>query len=405
MSAPDQGDPPTINWTCDFDILNEGYIREPEVVWRDLRQRCPIAFSERRGRTWLPVRYDDIAAIAHATERFSSANIGVIDLPKREGRPNFEAPPITSDPPTHTWARRLLLPAFAPRRIEQLTPITVELADELLDELAPRHAADAATEYAQHIPIRVISHMLGVPRDDETLFAEWAVKILQDGFHNLQNTLDTMGEVLRYFAEKIQDRRQVPEGERPDDLITLLIESEVEAEPLDDRHLLGTCFLLLIAGMDTTWSALASSIWHLASNPVDQERLRAEPQLIPTAVEEFLRMYSPVTMAREVTQDIEFGGCPMRKGDKVLMAFPAGNRDPARFDNPDEFIIDREQNRHFAFGAGVHRCLGSNLARMEMAVGLERWLARIPPFEIVDPEAVTWTGGQVRGPRTIPLTW
>ena len=163
--------------------------------------------------------------------------------------------------------------------------------------------------------------------------------------------------------------------------------------------------MLLIAGIDTTWSGIGSSLWHLATNPQDQARLRADPSLIDTAVEEMLRMYSPVNMGREVIADIEVAGCPMKAGDKVIMAFPAGNRDPAHFDNPDDFIIDRQHNRHFAFGSGIHRCLGSNLARMELRVAIEAWLERIPPYELVDPDLVTWTGGQVRGPRTVPVRW
>ena len=124
-----------------------------------------------------------------------------------------------------------------------------------------------------------------------------------------------------------------------------------------------------------------------------------------TAVEEFLRFYSPVTMARYVSDDIEFAGCPMRTGDKVLMTFPAGNRDPEMFEDPDRFIIDRVRNRHFAFGSGIHRCLGSNLARMELRVALQEWLRRVPTFELSDPASVAWTGGQVRGPRRVPVRW
>jgi cytochrome P450 len=142
---------------------------------------------------------------------------------------------------------------------------------------------------------------------------------------------------------------------------------------------------------------------HLATHPGDQQRLREDPDLIPTAVEEFLRAYSPVTMARYVTKDTEFNGCPMKEGDKILMAFPAGNRDPSMFPDADKVIIDRENNRHFAFGSGIHRCLGSNLARMEIRVSIETFLERIPTFELADPGAVRWNGGQVRGPRCVPI--
>jgi len=396
---------PTADWAGDLDILDERYVNDPFSVWQDLRGVCPIAFTERRGRSWMPMGYDNLALIAHDTEHFSSRRVGVIDLPEKEGSPLLEAPPITSDPPIHTWARRLLLPAFSPGRIEEMTPITQNFARELLDTFADQDHADAARDYAQHIPVRVISQMLGVPRSDEEMFTGWVVAILQEGFTDLAKSLDTIMVVMGYFNERVEERRMVAAGERPDDLITLLIETEVEGEPLDQRHLLGTCFLLLVAGIDTTWSAIGSSLWHLATHPDDQARLRADPSLIDSAVEEMLRMYSPVNMGREVLADIEVAGCPMKSGDKVIMAYPAGNRDPEQFPNPDEFIIDREHNRHFAFGSGIHRCLGSNLARMELKVAIEEWLARIPTYELIDPDLVTWTGGQVRGPRSVPVRW
>ena len=161
--------------------------------------------------------------------------------------------------------------------------------------------------------------------------------------------------------------------------------------------------LLLIAGIDTTWSAIGASLWHLARTPADRQRLVSEPELIPTAVEEFLRAFAPVTMARQVRRDGEIAGCPVRAGEMVLLAFPAANRDPAVFPDADKVIIDRKDNRHAAFGLGIHRCAGSNLARMEIQVALEEWLKRIPEFTLDESQPVNWSAGQVRGPRTVPL--
>jgi cytochrome P450 len=161
--------------------------------------------------------------------------------------------------------------------------------------------------------------------------------------------------------------------------------------------------LLLIAGIDTTWSAIGSSLWHLARTPANLERLTADPGLLPTAVEEFLRAYAPVTMARLVKHDMTWHGVDMKADDWILLSFPAANRDPAQFDRAGEVVIDREENRHAAFGLGIHRCVGSHLARMELRVALEVWLARIPRFSLADPDAVTWSAGQIRGPRTLPL--
>jgi len=165
----------------------------------------------------------------------------------------------------------------------------------------------------------------------------------------------------------------------------------------------GTMALLLIAGIDTTWSAIGASLWHLAKTPGDRERLVAEPSLLPTAIEEFLRAYAPVTMARLVKEDTHWHGVDMKADDWILLSFPAANRDPAQFDRPGEVVIDREVNRHAAFGLGIHRCVGSHLARMELRVALETWLERILEFTLDRPPAVTWAAGQIRGPRTLPL--
>jgi cytochrome P450 len=144
---------------------------------------------------------------------------------------------------------------------------------------------------------------------------------------------------------------------------------------------------------------------HLATHPADVARLIAEPDLMPLAIEELLRAYSPVTMARIAVEDIEVAGCPMKAGDKVLMNFPAANRDPEVFERPDDVILDRAHNRHLAFGVGIHRCAGSNLARMELRVSIEEWIKRIPSFRLADDAEVTWAGGQVRGPRTVPVVF
>jgi cytochrome P450 len=202
--------------------------------------------------------------------------------------------------------------------------------------------------------------------------------------------------------EQIQERKANPGG---DDLITRLLNEKVDGEPVPESHVLGTCFLLLVAGIDTTWSSIGSALWHLAQHPEDRKRLIEEPELMPNAIEELLRAYSPVTMARYVAQDTEYAGCPIPEGSKVLMNFPAANRDPRVFEDPDKVILDRAKNPHIAFGVGIHRCAGSNLARMEMKVSIEEWLKRIPDFRLENPDVVTWAGGQVRGPRMMPLVW
>ena len=193
------------------------------------------------------------------------------------------------------------------------------------------------------------------------------------------------------------------EAEPRDDFITELLHAEHDGEPITRDVVMGMCALLLIAGLDTTWSSIGSTMWHLATHPDDRRRLVDEPELMPTAIEEFLRAYAPVTMARRIVEDTEYNGCPIKAEERILMNFPAANRDPDVFPDADTVILDRSQNRHLAFGAGIHRCAGSNLARMELRVSVEEWLARMPDFEVADAAGVTWAGGQVRGPRTIPI--
>jgi len=192
-------------------------------------------------------------------------------------------------------------------------------------------------------------------------------------------------------------------AEPTDDLISYMTHATFAGEPLAPYHVRGTCALLIIAGIDTTWSAIGASLWHLAQNPSDRQRWIDDPDVRPFAVEEFLRFYAPVTMARLVASDTTFAGCEMRKDDWVLLPFPAANRDPEAFENAADFIIDRKRNRHSAFGLGIHRCLGSNLARMELTVALEEWMARVPHFELADPQGVRWSTGQIRGPRELPV--
>ena len=348
---------------------------------------------------WLPTRHDDVSAIAYDTEHFTSRSIIV-----NEGRPLAEAPvgiapPISSDPPFHHDARRLLLPAFAPKAVAPLEPFTRAYCHDLLDAVAGHDVVDAAAEYAQHIPVRVIAKMLGFPEEDADQFREFVHNVLEDVDLPQEQRIENFGRLDAYLTVQVQDHIAHPR----DDLTSYLLQAEIDGQPLEPSHVGGTIALLLIAGIDTTWSAIGASLWHLAGHPDDRARLVAEPELIPTAVEELLRAYAPVTMARLVIDDFEFEGCPMRKDDWVLLPFPAANRDPEFFEHADEVVIDRAENRHAAFGLGIHRCAGSNLARMELQVALSVWLERFPDFTVDDVAGVRWSGGQVRGPRTLPL--
>jgi len=386
---------PVDDWATDFDHRDPRWIENPYPIWEELRRSCPIAHTERFLGAYFPSRYADVKAIAYDTEHFSSRRIIV-----RETRPPLiPAPPITSDPPAHRPAKQVLLPAFTPEAIGRHEPRARDICRALIGRFADRGGCDAAVEYAQEIPVRVIAHMLGVPEHEGDLYRKWIHEILELGITDIQIALRANEEMNVYFAGHIAERRARPR----DDLIDYLINVRIDGRPLSDEHINGTLRLLLIAGIDTTWSAIGSCLWHLAGHPQDRRRLVAEPSIMSSAVEEFLRAYAPVTMAREVVKETRIGGCTFTPGHMVLLSFPAANRDPAEFPEADRVVLDRKENRHAAFGLGIHRCVGSNLARMEIRVALEEWLRQIPDFRL-DPQApVTWSQGTVRGPRRLPV--
>jgi cytochrome P450 len=388
------------DWATQFDHFDPDYAADPTAIWRSLRTECPVARSEKFRGMWIPTRHAEIEAVARDPETFSSRSPLVAEFGSMSEF-GLQVPPISSDPPYHTGFRQLLLPFFAPRRIEAMRPHIVEHANQLIDTFSDAGSCDGARDFAQHIPVRVIATMLGIPPEDGDQFRIWVHQFLEVAPTDIEVAGAGLLEFWTYFTAQIEQRRAAP----GDDLISFLLSAELDGRPLNEQELFGGCLLLLVAGIDTTWSAIGASLWHLAGHPADQQRLRDDPDVWVLGIEELLRAYAPVTMAREVIQDTELAGCPMHVGDPLLLPFPAANRDPAVFDDPDTVILDRAQNRHLAFGLGIHRCLGSNLARLELTVALETFLDRIPTFTLADPGAVTWSGGQVRGPRTLPLNF
>jgi cytochrome P450 len=390
--------PPVTDWLTDWDHLAPQWVDDPFPIWAEIRSsKCSIAHTERYGGAYLPTRYADIREIAYDPEHFSSRQVVVRDSQPVTGG---GAPPITSDPPKHRAARMVLLPPFTPQAIEKLTPKARVICNDLIDAFADKRGFDAALEYAQHIPVRVIAAMLGIPESDGDRFRKWIHEILELGTTDDAILQRGLNEITEYFAGHMSVRQSAP----GDDLISYLMRARYpDGEPFKPNHVLGSLRLILVAGIDTTWSGIGASIWHLARTPADRERLVREPELIPTAIEEFLRAYAPVTMARLVAKETTVNGCTFSEGQMVLLPFPAANRDPEAFPDADKVIIDRQENRHAAFGLGIHRCVGSNLARMEMTVAIEELLRRCPEFHLAGD--VTWSHGAVRGPRRLPIAF
>ncbi|MEZ5216385.1 MAG: cytochrome P450 [Ilumatobacteraceae bacterium] len=390
--------PPVVDWLHDWDWLDDQWGSNAIDIWNSVREQCPMATTERYGRAFMPVTMDAVSQVAHDTEHFSSVWVSVA----RPDAVRSPAPPITSDPPDHLGHRRLLLPAFGPKKVAQLESELRSYCRSLIAALDGRDTADAAVEYSQHIPVHGICLLTGLPEEDADLFRDWIFRNFQLAPRDNAVRYQLMHEMGDYVDEILKDRLANPR----DDMLSDIAHAEIDGEPVDWTLKLGYVRLMIVAGIDTTWSAIGSGLWHFAQHQVQVERLVSVDNsdlLWQLGMEEVLRYYAPVTMARKVIADTEVAGCPIHAGDQMLVTFPAANHDPAAFEDPHEFQLDREHNRHVAFGLGVHRCVGSNLARLELLVALQEWLRAFPSYSLDESRPTTWANGQVRGPRSIPV--
>lgn len=378
----------------DYDIFSQDYREDPYSHWAAVRASgCPVAHSAKWGGSWMPVSYDDIRDISRDGSRFSSRAVEVAGPLEAAG--GLHLPPLTSDPPEHKPHRDVLMPYFLPRRIAEFEPFIREKARSLAGALAERGGGDVVADFAAPLTIAVLTKMLGVPPGEQ--FTDWMVRMIRVGPMDQTVRAQAVGEILRYLGGLLDEREAGPR----DDLISYLAGAGIDGEPLSRKHKIGAAFLILIAGADTTWSAISASLWHLAVHPDDRRRILAEPELLETATEEFLRVYAPVSVGRLAQEDVCLHGRAIAEGERILLSFGAANRDPEVFDEPEEIRIDRRRNRHLTFGSGEHRCLGSNLARLELRISLEEWLRVMPGYHLVDSGSVSWSGGQTRGPERV----
>jgi cytochrome P450 len=397
--------PPVEDWATDFDHLTREWAADGPDILTELRERCPVAHTERFHGAYLVTRYDDVVAVAQDAATFSSRTTMVTDVHPDEIK--LSLGPLTLDPPLHAPLRRALLPTFNPRRVDELRPVVEQIVEELLDDLAGGGTVDGATQFAELVPIGLMSHLFGVPRTQGVEFRHWVNGVLKDGLTDIEIASASNRAIQGYFVEQLRARQAG--GEAADDLVSMVLEATITEEdgttrPLTAREQIGSLYVLLLGGIDTTWSLIGAALLHFGTHPDDLARLVAEPELLPTAIEELLRFYSPATVGRLITEDADVGGCPVDAGQRLLLSFPSANRDASQFERAEEVVLDRQHNRHIAFGAGIHRCIGSNLARMETEVALRGWLRRFPRFELAgDPADIRWSNGAVRGPHHVPL--
>jgi cytochrome P450 len=375
--------------------------------WRkasELRETSPAFFNTHAQGYWVFTRYDEVREMYQHPEIFSSESIT-----PWEPDPVYRFVPTQIDPPEHSKYRQMISGWFAPKAVHRIEPQAHEIGQRLVRELAARGECDFVTDFAMRLPTEVFLAIIGVPSSDADLFVPW-VEDFFAGFGGDLAQQEAMGAALggirQYWVDVLEVRRAEAEA-RENDLVSLLTHSEIDGEPLDDGLILDILTVLVLAGLDTTRGQLGYLFRHLAEHPDDRRRLIAEPELIPSAVEESLRLYTIVFGdGRKVAQDTEFHGCPLSKGDMVYGLVSGANRDPRVYDRPDDFVVDRKANNHLGFAGGPHRCLGAHLARMVMTVAVEEWLRVIPDFEVGSDEVLMERGGgAMMALLSLPLRW
>jgi cholest-4-en-3-one 26-monooxygenase len=359
----------------------------PYETFAHWRRHDPVHWTEEADGPgfWSLTKYDDIVRVNRDAETFSSERAGVFMFEvEEEVLASMRLLMLTMDPPRHTRYRLLVSRAFTPRHIRELDDFIVRSTHRIVDEVIERGQADFVVDLAAELPLQVIAEIIGVPQEDRHLVFDWSNRMIGSEDPEYAVEPDDAGnaqmELYAYCDALCADRRQHPR----DDILTSLINAEIDGDKLDDLELNTFFMLLSVAGNETTRNLIAHGMFHLFENPGEHQRLLADRDLLDPAVEEMLRVGTPVLhFRRTATRDVEVGGKQIKAGDKVVMWYVSGNRDEDVFDAPDEFRIDRTPNEHIAFGGrGPHYCLGANLARSEIRHLFAEVLDRMPDIRL-----------------------
>ena len=399
----------------DVDIASPGFKSDPYPFYARLRSEAPVHRVRLPDRqyAWLIARYDDVAA-ALKDERLAKDKVAALTTEQAAKQPwvprmfrPLERNMLDTDPPDHTRLRNLVHRAFTPRLVEQMRGRIQSLADAQLDAARGRGSMDLIRDYALPIPTTIIAEMLGVPEGDRHRFHRWSRSIVAaspSGWGMLK-AIPSAVAFLRYIRRLVASRRAAPR----DDLLGSLVQAEEAGETLSEDELVAMVFLLLVAGHETTVNLVGNGMLALLRNPTQMERLRADPTLLKSAVEELLRYESPLATATErfAREDMTVCGVTIPRGSLVYAVIASANRDGGQFPEPDALDIGREPNRHLSFGLGPHYCLGAPLARLEGKVAIGTLLDRLPELRLaVTAESLRWRRGLVlRGLEALPVTF
>jgi len=381
----------------EIDIHSSGFSQNPYPYYALLRERMPLMHSPLYGGFWMLTRYEDVRQAALDWRTYTSSVVGVTAIPVITPRTEPMLP-IEVDPPLHSRYRALMSPVFSGERIQALRPLVEEIAGSLIDNLLKQGGGDLVADYCVPLSVQTLAAFSGLPAEDTPLWVGWIWKMFDVQHPQERDT--AAREFGAYIDRMIAERIQHPRG----DFLSLLAGAQVDGHRLSEKDLHSFSTVLFGAGFETTSDALSVTLHHLAIHADDRRRLAEQTDLIPSAVEEFLRFGSPIQIfGRNTTRAVELHGRVIPKGDVVALAFGSANHDPGVFSDPERIILERAPNRHMAFGSGPHLCLGAPVARLELAVTLQEFLKRIPDFWLPAGGEILWKKrGDRRGIAALP---
>nr|WP_142506293.1 cytochrome P450 [Melghirimyces algeriensis] len=393
----------------DIDLFSSAFKKHAYSIYKDLRANSPVhpVNIPLERKAWLVTKYDDVVAMLkdHRLTMDARSDCRTGPLPPFVEKKYLSTNMLSSDPPDHTRLRKLVQKGFTPRMVEGLRERIEKIAQTLLDQVQDRKQMDLIEDYAFPLPIIVICEMLGIPSEDRDQFREWSNTIVDTTNHpeKFQMFSQQVREFTQYLQEMIEQKRKYPE----DDLISRLVQVESEGSHLTEAELSSMIFLLIVAGHETTVNLIGNGGLALLEHPDQMEMLKSAPDLMEQAVEELLRYYSPVELAtnRWAKEEICLRDTVISKGDMVIASIASANRDEEHFECPDELDITRRENRHLAFGQGIHYCLGAPLARLEGQIALSNLIQRFPDLRLgVSADALRWRPSYLmRGLKTLPV--
>lgn len=365
----------------------------------ELSRDAPVYWNDEAQGYWVITRYEDIITVGRDTDTFTNESIVAVDP-----NPAYRILPSNAEPPLLRHLRAPVSAFLTAKRVERHREPLRSIANELIDGFADDGGVELMSTVAEHYPVRMFCQAMNQPESDAPFFLDCMRRISRVMFEggDPAEFISAMSAIRNYFADLLV-RREHP-LDTDVDIVSHLLHSDIGGREITDEEFLDLCMTLTLGSLDTSKSVLGWFFWHMALNDDDRRLLVRDPSIIPSALEEILRAYTVFSAARKLSEDVEFRGCPMHKGDMALLHYTAASRDATKFADPEKVILDRKPNDHMAFGRTAHRCLGMHLARLELQIFIQEWHKRIPEYRLESPESIMAHGGQ-HTILSLPLAW